>query len=494
MKAHQLTLNDHVTDVLTNLNNEDIKITADGTAVNMAQSHIDILHKEDDGYITVAVKKKNSWYQYHYKARELKKNIGKLLTIYDLNLYISPNSFYKPLRRIENVRKLNSLYIDMDYYNMERFKNLTPDEIIYILDKDYFKKKVPEASFIVITGRGIAIYWLIESVPYMALPLWNAVQKFLLNELQEVGADPKSIDAARVMRLSGSLNQKSGKLAELLVYNGSYKYNLREIQEEYMPALTPYVKNPAFKRKGRKAKIVKMFNCYSLHYVRLMDLVKLQEMRNGLCRNKDGNLTETGQREIMCFLYRYWSCCFTKDKEKALKDTLEFNKGFTLPLDENTVRTQTRQAEKAYEEWLYNEFNYKNKNDRTKEEEETFKSFKSKRKQYKLLGYNYTNKTLIDILCIIEEEMKHFKTIISEKEVKRRTNIRTNEHNKKKFKKLRRNENGLTKREQEKQDKIQAVKELKDKGLMQKEIAKILKISIPTVKRYYCQIQKNEKM
>src|SRR3712207_9521381 len=105
-----------------------------------------------------------------------------------------------------------------------------------------------------------------------------------------------------------------------------------------MPALTPYVKNPAFKRRGRKSKIVKMFNCYSLHYARLMDLVKLQEMRNGLCRNKDGTLTETGQREIMCFLYRYWSCCFTKDKEKAIKDTLEFNKGFTLPLDRSEER------------------------------------------------------------------------------------------------------------------------------------------------------------
>ncbi|WP_231160723.1 hypothetical protein [Clostridium botulinum] len=139
---------------------------------------------------------------------------------------------------------------------------------------------------------------------------------------------------------------ESGQPTEILIYN-EYKYALREIQEEYMPALTPYVKNPAFKRRGRKSKIVKMFNCYSLHYARLMDLVKLQEMRQGLCRNKDGTLTETGQREIMCFLYRYWSCCFTKDKEKALKDTLEFNKGFLLPLDENTVRTQTRQAEKA---------------------------------------------------------------------------------------------------------------------------------------------------
>src|SRR3712207_3852582 len=428
MRAHQLTLNDYITDVLTNLNN----VTADGTAINMAQSHIDILHKNDDGYITVAVKKENSWYQYHYKKEELKENIGKLLSIDDLNLYISPNSFYKPFRRIENVRKLNSLYIDMDYYNMDKLKNLTPDEIIYLLDKDYFKKRVPEASFIVITGRGIAIYWLIEPVPYLVLPLWNAVQKFLLNELQEVGADPKSIDAARVMRLSGSTNQKSGQPTEILIYN-EYKYALREIQEEYMPALTPYVKNPCFKRRGRKAKIVKMFTLYSLHHARLMDLVKILEMRQGLCRSKDGEELETGQREVMCFLYRYWSCCFTKDPKKALEDTLEFNRRFACPLDENTVRTQTRQAEKAYEEWLYNEFNYKSKKDRTKEEEETFKSLKSKRKQYKLLGYNYTNKTLIDILCITEEEMRELITIISEKEVKRRTNIRTNEHNKEKL-------------------------------------------------------------
>src|SRR3712207_6566744 len=255
-----------------------------------------------------------------------------------------------------------------------------------------------------------------------------------------------------------------------------------------MPALTPYVKNPAFKRRGRKSKIVKMFNCYSLHYARLMDLVKLQEMRNGLCRNKDGTLTETGQREIMCFLYRYWSCCFTKDKEKAIKDTLEFNKGFTLPLDENTVRTQTRQAEKAYEEWLYNEFNYKKKKDRTKEEEETFKSLKNRRKQYKLLGYNYTNKTLIDILCIIEEEMKHFKTIISEKEVKRRTNIRTNEHHKI----ARRNKNGLTKKQQEKLDRLEFIKKLKAKGYKQKEIAKELGVSIKTIKRCYTELQQKE--
>lgn len=217
----------------------------------------------------------------------------------------SPNSFYKPFRRIQNVRKLNALYIDLDYYTLDKFKGLKPEQIIYILDKDYFKKYVPEASFIVITGRGIAIYWLIEPVPYKVLPLWNAVQKFFLEELKEIGADPKSIDTAKVMRLPGNINQKNGQAVETLAYNTDYKYRLSEIQEEYMPKLTPYVKKPGFRKKGRKSKVVKLYTIYQLHYARLMDLVKLQKIRNGYCRNENGELIETGQRELMCFLYIY---------------------------------------------------------------------------------------------------------------------------------------------------------------------------------------------
>ncbi|KHF05144.1 hypothetical protein, partial [Vibrio parahaemolyticus] len=85
---------------------------------------------------------------------------------------------------------------------------------------------------------------LIEPVPYKALPLWNAVQKHFLKELKDIGADEKSIDSSRVMRLAGSINQKSGKNADILVYSED-RYILREIQEEYLPELTPYVKNPA---------------------------------------------------------------------------------------------------------------------------------------------------------------------------------------------------------------------------------------------------------
>lgn len=463
MLARQLSIDDYVKDVVRNLTDVDVEITAAQEKIDEAAIQIGALHSIDDGYITIAVKREKSWIQYHYNAEELKANIGKVLSIEGINVYLTPNSFYKPFRRIENVRKLNSLYIDLDYYNLEKFKDLTSDQIIWQLEQDYFGVDVPEASFIVLTGRGIAIYWLIEPVPYKVLPLWNAVQKYFLKKLKAIGGDEKSIDAARVMRLSGSINQKSGMAAELLLYNTD-RYILRDIQKDYLPELTPYVKNPYEKKKGRKPKVVNFYNLYSLHYARLRDLVKLQEMREGMCRLDDGSLSETGIREFMCFLYRYWSCCYESDTEKALESTLEFNKGFKRPLAASEVKKATESAQKAYKTWLED----------------------SPSGIYKRGGYNYKNETLIKKLNITEEEMRYpLDTIISAKEVKRRTNIRTNEYHKKQ----RRNEKGLTKREQEKLDKMNNVKELKEKGLTQKEIAKDLNMSERTVRRYYKEIE-----
>ena len=79
------------------------------------------------------------------------------------------------------------------------------------------------------------------------------------------------------------------------------------------------------------------------------------------------------------------------------------------------------------------------------------------------------NETIIEMLDITIEEQKALKTIIS-KEVKAN---RRNEHKREN----RRNENGLTSREQKKQDLIKRVSELKDNGYKQVEIAEKLNIS-----------------
>ncbi|MBZ9609938.1 DNA-binding response regulator [Clostridium estertheticum] len=478
---------DELSDLIRNLTIVPMEALVNSSQVSQAQMQIDLLHENDDGYITIASKKGSSWIQHHYKVDQLKENIDKLLRVDDANIYLSPNSFYKPMRRIDNIRKLNSLFIDLDYYTLDQYKGISSEQIIWLLEKDYFKKSVPPPSFIVISGQGIVIYWLIEPVPHMALPLWNAVQKFFLQKLKEIGADAKSIDAARVSRLCGTTNQKNGRATELVVFSNE-RYTLRDIQENYLPELNDYVKNPSVKKRGKKSKIVKLFNLYSLHHARLMDIVELQTCRKGYCRDEDGELVEKSQRELMCFLYRYWSCCFTNNINKALEDTLEFNKGFICPLPENEVRNQTRQAEKAYKEWLENEFDSRPKEDvnQLKIEIENGKEKKKNRTGYRYKGYNYKNTTLIGLLNIIEEEMRVLKTIINTKEVKRRDNVY--------HKMKRRDEEGLTKRQLEKANKIIAVRELKNKGLSQKEIAIILNIGIATIKRYYKEIKvKKEK-
>jgi uncharacterized membrane protein len=431
---------------------EDIEYNIDPKIKEEAVKNISILHDGDDGFIAIAAKKDKEYIQYHYKTNDLTYNIGKAISL-DANIYMTPNSFFMPKRKIENIRKLNALYIDIDYYNIENLKTYDHERILAILENDYFGQEVPEPSFAIFTGRGLAVYWLIEPVPIKVLPLWNAIQKHFLCKLKNMGADSKSIDSARIMRLAGSINDKTGLRSKLYMYDEKLVYTLKDIQNDYLPQLTPYVKNPAYKGKGRKAKIVNFYTLYSLHYARLNDILKLQEYRSGYCRNNDAVLQEEGQRELMCFLYRYWYCCYSNDTKQALLNTLEFNQGLRKPLSNKEVEEITVQAERAYREWLLD----------------------SPNGVYKRGGYNYKNETLISLLNITDDEMKVLITIIGPGEKKRRQMV--------KERASRRNEEGLTKREQQKQDRLKEILTLKEQGLKQIEIAQKIGISRQAVSK-----------
>lgn len=429
------------------------EINIDEIYVQDALKNIDMLHENDDGFIGVGQKVNKSWSQYHYKVDELKDNIKKLLSL-DGNLYMSPNSFFIPQRKIENIRKLNALYVDIDYYTIKELKNLDHEYIIGMIENNYLKDGlIPQPSFIMFTGKGLAIYWLIESVPSTVLPLWNAVQRHFLNTLADIGSDAKSIDSARVMRLAGSLHSKTKERAKLYIYDSNLTYRLSDIQEDYLPALTPYVKNPGYRSRGRKAKVVNYYTLYSLHFARINDLITLLEIRDGYCRSEEGNLIETGQREVMCFLYRYWYCCYCCDKEQALENTFEFNEKFVKPLGRREVRKITKSAEKAYDEWLKD----------------------SPSGSYARGGYNYKNTTLIKMLHITDDEMKQMKTLINKGEKVRRDAEAK--------KKKRRNEDGLTPKQAEKKERLEKVKLLYESGLNQGQIADKLNINIRTVRR-----------
>ena len=73
--------------------------------------YIDRVHGNSKGWITRSCIDENGYSQWHYKYLELKETdlTGK-------NIYITLNTFYKPCRRLECIKELNFLYIDLDYY------------------------------------------------------------------------------------------------------------------------------------------------------------------------------------------------------------------------------------------------------------------------------------------------------------------------------------------------------------------------------------------
>ena len=90
-------------------------------------------------------------------------------------------------------------------------------------------------------------------------------------------------------------------------------------------------------------------------------------------------------------------------------------------------------------------------------------------------GYWYKNETLIDRLGITSKEQKYMKTIIGLDEKYDRKNEKRRAD--------RRNENGLTNKQQELQDLKNKVESMKDQGYSLRSIAKDLNISLGKVQR-----------
>ena len=130
------------------------------------------------------------------------------------------------------------------------------------------------------------------------------------------------------------------------------------------------------------------------------------------------------------------------DDEIALEDILEINSKLVEPLTEEEVIKATSSA-----------------------------TIGAKEKRYK-----YSNDKLIKLLDITPLEQKQMVTIISRSEKYYRNN--------EKRKLSRRNDQGLTKREVEKLDKINKIQELKSKDYNNSEIATMMKMSRRQVIRY----------
>lgn len=394
-------------------------------------SYFKTIHHDSKGIICLAYINPSLDQEGRFKAK-----FGRLSTLQkcigedEVDIYFSQNTFKKCSRRIENLCEITSCYVDIDYYKMGFTKEQTLGNIELLVEDG----EIPKPTFIIDSGRGLYAIWHLKRLPKQALSLWRSFQQYLYTKLEHIGADRMSLDAARILRVDGSINSKVQKKVEVITHC-PLRYDLHQLEKDYMPEIY----NEKFKKKTKRksrSKILYYYNQYSLHYERITDLVNL-------CQLRDFDLKSYHQREIILFLYRYWSCCYTSNTEQALEDVLELNSQFLDPLPSHEVKRATHSAERAYQD----------------------------RK------YNYKNQTLIEMLGITEEEQAQLKTIIGTQEKYARKNKKRN--------KERRCEKGLTKREKQKLNTIFSVLDLKDAGYTQNEVKKKLELSIRTVKNYW---------
>lgn len=335
--------------------------------------------------------------QWHYKYSILPSLVGKI------DRYMSMNTFWKTYRRIEYLKELNTIYVDIDYYNTSFSREVVLHNLAQLVED----KKLPQPSITIDSGRGLYVIWKIEQVPNQALPLWQTVENHFVDLLFKYGADPLAKDACRVLRVPGTVNSKNNLSVDMLEFIPELVYTLRALQEEYLPTLKVLteeteeeVQEKGIKKRSPSSnKLVRLFNIYNLNYTRIVDLITLCELRS---------FDLPSRRELVLFLYRLWSNLFCENKEIALERTLELNTQFLYPLSVREATSATKSAEKAFDAW---------------ESGETVQwQGREVRK-----GYNYTNKSLIDILNITQEEQIHMKTIIGTAEKYRRNNERRNQ-------------------------------------------------------------------
>lgn len=126
-------------------------------------------------------------------------------------------------------------------------------------------------SIIVSSGMGLHVYWTFEEAVPAAK--WNSVSTALLNKLRAGGLmvdAPKTTDIAAVLRLPGTVHQKTGRTVQVVAFQGDYKFDefcrLVGADSSAVAPVVPAISDDGFNepapKKGSAQSVVQ--NCHQM--------------------------------------------------------------------------------------------------------------------------------------------------------------------------------------------------------------------------------------
>ena len=126
-------------------------------------------------------------------------------------VYISQNSFRRPRRLSENAYASKAFILDIDYYNVDEYKNLTPSQMIKVMELDGMFDVI-KPSYALGTGRGLSLVYIFENPLPLALnnrvkSLRTHIANYMIKAFAPYGADASGKDLARINKIPGSTTQ-----------------------------------------------------------------------------------------------------------------------------------------------------------------------------------------------------------------------------------------------------------------------------------------------
>jgi hypothetical protein len=296
-------------------------------------------HLQNDGYICYCRKKDGKFENVGaFLPAELDNEEKKLKTYLEEDAYFSVNSFFKcrnrnksgfktPLRRENNLRRLNALYCDLDYYHSD----LEFRDVLDIVIKMQREGVIPCVSIVANSGRGMYLIWLLTGNNSKSPPmsfnkefkLYKVIEKHLIKTINNydarLNADTQACDAARLLRVPGSINTKSSSAVNyypVINYNTGlhYDYTLTDVakflqipKEGKGPSKKPsfsIARNPGSAAARRNGPIETAKR-------RIADILIIQ---------KNTDIFQRGRRRKLLVICAYILKCIHKDKSKVLRE------------------------------------------------------------------------------------------------------------------------------------------------------------------------------
>lgn len=242
-----------------------------------------LLHESGDGLVAVAQKIRGKWTEKVHQVADL----PKVLPTYagQRDVYISQNRF-RGWRGVARLAQLSALYVDLDYYRLADFVGLQAEGVFAEAMETLRASRLPRPSLAVSTGRGLALIWRHASISPGELPKWSLCQTHLWRALRPVGADRAATDAARVLRLVGTVNSKSGDVVQTIWTDLHHVWDFDDLAREILPDEPPEPQSSqratlGAKREsgGAKRDPAQGFSVVSLNQARLQDLHRLMNLR-----------------------------------------------------------------------------------------------------------------------------------------------------------------------------------------------------------------------